>query len=102
MLLIAGIFYFIGAVIQIGMAREAAKGQASTPALSFAGLKSNLGAMFRLDRFPADSSRGFSSPMVSATFPFNFRAISSRVYAGIWQIEHSADPAGSIPCSACA
>ncbi len=48
MLLIAGIFYFIGAVIRIGMAREAAKGQTSTPALSFAGLKSNLGAMFGL------------------------------------------------------
>ncbi|MFN8405027.1 MAG: MFS transporter [Anaerolineales bacterium] len=48
MLLVAGILYFIGAVIRIGMAREAAKGQASTPALSFAGLKSNLGAMFGL------------------------------------------------------
>ena len=48
MLLIAGIFYFVGALIRIGMAREAAKGQASTPALSFAGLKSNLGAMFGL------------------------------------------------------
>lgn len=48
MLLIAGIFYFVGALIRIGMAREAAKGQTSTPALSFAGLKSNLGAMFGL------------------------------------------------------
>jgi len=48
MLLIAGIFYFIAAVMRIGMAREAAKGQSAQPTLSFAGLKSNLGSMFGL------------------------------------------------------
>ena len=48
MLLIAGIFYFIAALMRIGMAREAAKGQTSKPTLSFASLKSNLGAMFGL------------------------------------------------------
>jgi len=48
MLLIAGIFYFAAALIRIGMAREAAKGQTSKPTLSFASLKSNLGAMFGL------------------------------------------------------
>lgn len=48
MLLIAGIFYFVAAILRIGMAREAAKGQTSTPTLSFAGLKSNLGAIFGL------------------------------------------------------
>ena len=48
MLLTAGILYLIGAVMRIGMAREAAKGQTSKPTLSFAGLESNLGAMFGL------------------------------------------------------
>jgi MFS family permease len=48
MLLIAGIFYFIAALVRIGMAREAAKGQTSTPTLSFASLKTNLGSMFGL------------------------------------------------------
>lgn len=48
MLLIAGILYFIAALMRIGMAREASKAQTSKPTLSFAGLKSNLGAMFGL------------------------------------------------------
>jgi MFS family permease len=48
MLLVAGIFYFIAALMRIGMAREAAKGQTSKPALSFASLKTNLSAMFGL------------------------------------------------------
>lgn len=48
MLLIAGIFYFIAALMRISMSREAAKGQTTKPTLSFAGLKSNLGAMFGL------------------------------------------------------
>ena len=48
MLLIAGIFYFIAALMRISMSREAAKGQTSKPTLSFAGLKSNLSAMFGL------------------------------------------------------
>ncbi|GAB4452377.1 MAG: MFS transporter [Anaerolineales bacterium] len=46
MLLVAGMFYFIAAVMRIGMAREAAKVETEKKALSFAGLKSNLGAMF--------------------------------------------------------
>ncbi|MFZ5884139.1 MAG: MFS transporter [Chloroflexota bacterium] len=48
MLLAAGAFYFIAAVMRIGMAREAAKTETGTKTLSFAGLKSNLGAMFGL------------------------------------------------------
>ena len=49
MLLAAGIFYFLGAIIRLGMAREAAKGGASTQQkLSFNGLKSNLRTMFGL------------------------------------------------------
>lgn len=48
MLLVAGVFYFVAALVRIGMAREAAKGQTSKPTLSFAGLKSNLSAMFAL------------------------------------------------------
>lgn len=48
MLLVAGIFYFVAALMRIGMAREASKGQTSTPKLSFASLKTNLGAMFGL------------------------------------------------------
>jgi MFS family permease len=49
MLLIAGIFYFIAAIMRIGMAREAAKsGASAAQRLSFASLKSNLGAMFGL------------------------------------------------------
>lgn len=48
MLLVAGVFYFVAAIVRIGMAREAAKGQTSKPMLSFAGLKSNLSAMFAL------------------------------------------------------
>jgi MFS family permease len=48
MLLVAGVFYFAAAIMRIGMAREATKGQTSKPTLSFAGLKSNLGAMFGL------------------------------------------------------
>ncbi len=46
MLLVAGVFYFIAAVMRIGMAREAAKVETVKKVLSFAGLKSNLGAMF--------------------------------------------------------
>lgn len=48
MLLVAGVFYFVAAIVRIGMAREAAKGQTSKPTLSFASLKSNLSAMFAL------------------------------------------------------
>lgn len=48
MLLVAGVFYLIAAVIRIGMAREAAKTETSKKTLSFAGLKSNLGAMVGL------------------------------------------------------
>ena len=48
MLLIAGIFYFLAALIRIGMAREASKGQTSKPTLSFSSLKSNLGSMLGL------------------------------------------------------
>jgi MFS family permease len=49
MLLVAGIFYFIAMVMRLGMAREAAKGaSAKTDKLTFAGLRSNLGAMFVL------------------------------------------------------
>lgn len=48
MLLIAGIFYFVAAILRIGMAREAAKGQTAKPTLSFVGLKANLGSMFGL------------------------------------------------------
>ncbi len=45
MLLVAGIFYLIAALMRIGMAREAAKTETVQKKLSFAGLKSNLGAM---------------------------------------------------------
>lgn len=52
MLLVAGIFYFAATVIRLGMAREAAKGEAAagkqTEKLTFAGLKTNLKAMFAL------------------------------------------------------
>lgn len=49
MLLIAGVFYFIAALMRIGMAREAAKTNASSSQkLSFASLKTNLSAMFGL------------------------------------------------------
>ncbi|MBI4761711.1 MAG: MFS transporter [Chloroflexota bacterium] len=48
MLLVAGVFYLIAAVIRIGMAREAAKTETGKKTLSFAGLKSNLGAMVGL------------------------------------------------------
>lgn len=48
MLLIAGVFYFVAAVMRIGMAREAAKGGAPVGKLSFASLKTNLSAMFAL------------------------------------------------------
>lgn len=45
MLLVAGVFYLIAAVMRIGMAREAAKTETVKKELSFAGLKSNLSAM---------------------------------------------------------
>jgi len=45
MLLVAGVFYLIAAVMRIGMAREAAKTGTAKKKLSFDGLKSNLGAM---------------------------------------------------------
>lgn len=48
MLLVAGVLYLIAAVIRIGMAREAAKTETGKKTLSFAGLKSNLSAMFGL------------------------------------------------------
>ncbi len=49
MLLAAALLYLAATMIRIGMAREASKSQ-STPSnkLSFAGLKTNLGAMFGL------------------------------------------------------
>ncbi|HXF84030.1 MAG TPA: MFS transporter [Anaerolineales bacterium] len=48
MLLVAGIFYLIAAVMRIGMAREAAKTETSKKRLSLMKLKSNLSAMFGL------------------------------------------------------
>jgi MFS family permease len=49
MLLVAGIFYFIATLIRLGMAREAAKtAVAKKDKLTFAGLKTNLVAMFAL------------------------------------------------------
>ena len=48
MLLVAGVFYFVAALMRISMAREAGRNQTSKPTLSFAGLKSNLSAMFGL------------------------------------------------------
>ncbi|NWG33593.1 MAG: MFS transporter [Chloroflexi bacterium] len=48
MLLVAGIFYLVAALMRIGMAREAAKTETAKKVLSFAGLKSNLSAMFGL------------------------------------------------------
>jgi len=45
MLLVAGVFYLIAAVMRIGMSREAAKTETTKKELSFTGLKSNLGAM---------------------------------------------------------
>lgn len=49
MLLVAGVFYFIGAIIRLSMAREAAKGgTASGKKLALADLKSNSGTMFGL------------------------------------------------------
>ncbi len=46
MLLVAGVFYLIAAIMRIGMAREAAKTATTHKTLSFDSLKSNLGAMF--------------------------------------------------------
>ena len=47
MLLVAGVFYFIAAIMRIGMAREAAKTAGTVrKELSFASLKSNLITMF--------------------------------------------------------
>ncbi|HRQ24994.1 MAG TPA: MFS transporter, partial [Anaerolineales bacterium] len=52
MLLVAGIFYFVATVMRLGMAREAAKGEAAAgkqaEKLTFAGLKTNLKALFAL------------------------------------------------------
>jgi MFS family permease len=48
MLAVAGAFYFVAALMRIGMAREAAKTETSEKKLSFAGLKSNLSSMFGL------------------------------------------------------
>jgi MFS family permease len=52
MLLVAGIFYVIATVIRLGMAREAARGEAAagkkTEKLTFTGLTTNLKAMFAL------------------------------------------------------
>jgi MFS family permease len=45
MLLVAGIFYLIAAIMRIGMSREAAKTETVQKKLSFGGLKSNLVAM---------------------------------------------------------
>lgn len=46
MLTVAAGLYFIAAVIRIGMAREAAKGETVKKTLSFATLKSNMSTMF--------------------------------------------------------
>lgn len=46
MLLVAGVFYLIAALVRISMAREAAKTESTKKKLSFDGLKSNLGRMF--------------------------------------------------------
>lgn len=52
MLLVAGVFYFIATIMRLGMAREAAKGEAAAgkqvEKLSFTSLKTNLRAMAAL------------------------------------------------------
>ncbi|HEY5730923.1 MAG TPA: MFS transporter [Anaerolineales bacterium] len=48
MLLVAGAFYFVAALMRIGMAREAAKTDTAKKKLSLNSLKTNLGAMFGL------------------------------------------------------
>jgi len=48
MLLVAGIFYFIAALIRIGMAREAAKTETGEKKLSLTSLRTNLSSMFGL------------------------------------------------------
>ncbi len=49
MLLVAAVFYLCATILRVGMARAAARGGAAhTTSLSFAGLKSNLGAMLGL------------------------------------------------------
>ena len=48
MLLVAGVFYFVAAIMRISMAREAAKTETTKKKLSFESLKSNLGSMFGL------------------------------------------------------
>lgn len=50
MLLVAGIFYFVATIMRLGMAREASKSASAKTdnKLTFAGLKSNLGAMIGL------------------------------------------------------
>ncbi|MCB0118885.1 MAG: MFS transporter [Anaerolineales bacterium] len=51
MLFIAGVFYFIAMIMRLGMAREAAKGEeanSNRKNLSFASLKTNIGAMAAL------------------------------------------------------
>jgi MFS family permease len=48
MLLVAGGFYFIAAIIRVGMAREAAKTETRERKLSFESLKTNLRTMFGL------------------------------------------------------
>lgn len=45
MLTVAAGLYFVAAIIRIGMAREAAKGETEKKTLSFATLKSNMGTM---------------------------------------------------------
>lgn len=48
MLMVAAVFYILATIIRVGMAREAAKGDANSPkkTLSFASLKSNMTTMF--------------------------------------------------------
>lgn len=48
MLLVAGIFYFVAAIMRISMAREAAKSETTKKKLSIQSLKSNLVSMFGL------------------------------------------------------
>jgi len=45
MLLVAGVFYLVAAIMRIGMSREAARTETVKKRLSFGGLKTNLGTM---------------------------------------------------------
>jgi MFS family permease len=92
MLAVAGLFYLVGTLIRIGMAREAARGHEAHPQpLSWRSLKDNLGMMFALLTaggvltwiFITDGVRDTAFALSMNLFPLYMQQIGGLTYVQI-------------------